>query len=70
MRTKTQLMTTAFFRLQPKLSMQLDRRFSNTAMTVVKLAKNMNRKNRAPQRRPPAMSTKMRGRVTKMRVGP
>ena len=50
--------------------MQLDRRFSNTAMTVVKLAKNMNRKNRAPQRRPPAMSTKMRGRVTKMRVGP
>ena len=44
-RMNTQLMTAAFFRLQPKLSMALAWRFSNTAMTVEKLAKVMNRKN-------------------------
>ena len=44
--------------------------FSNTAMTVEKLAKHMNRKNSVPQMRPPAMFTKMLGRVTKMSPGP
>ena len=61
-------MTVAFFRLQPKVSMQTARIFSNTARTVDKLAKIMNRKNSAPQNRPPAIWLKMLGRVTKISV--
>ena len=60
----------AFFRLQPKLSMHPASRFSNTAMTVEKLAKDMNRKNSEPHSRPPAMPVNTLGRVTKMRDGP
>ena len=60
----------AFFRDQPKLSMQLAIMFSNTASTVVKLAKVRNRKNRAPHSRPPVMLTNTRGRVIKIRDGP
>ena len=44
--------------------------FSNTAMTVVKQAKVIKRKNSAPQSRPPAMLMKMRGRVIKTRETP
>ena len=43
----TQLAMTAFLRLQPKVSMQKASRFSNTAITVEKLAKVMNRKKSA-----------------------
>ena len=57
-------------RLQPKVSMHMAMMFSNTARTVEKLAKTMNRKNRVPHRRPPAMLTKTLGRVSKMRDGP
>ena len=48
-RTKIPQTMVAFFRDQPKLSMQLAIMFSNTASTVVKLAKVRNRKNSAPQ---------------------
>ena len=47
-RRNTPLNSAAFFRLQPKLSMHPASRFSNTAMTVEKLAKVMNRKNSPP----------------------
>ena len=47
-KTMTKLMRTAFLRAQPKLSMQEASRFSNTAITVVKLAKVINRKNSVP----------------------
>ena len=63
-------MSTAFLRLIPKVSMQMARMFSNTASTVEKLAKIMNRKNSAPQKRPPAMLMKTGGRVWKIREGP
>ena len=46
------------------------RMFSNTASTVEKLAKIMNRKNSAPQTRPPAILTKTFGRVWKISDGP
>ena len=39
--------------------------FSNTAMTVEKLAKVMNRKNSVPHRRPPAMFVKTLGKRDK-----
>ena len=44
--------------------------FSNTAMTVVKLAKVMNRKNSAPHSRPPAIPANTLGSVMKIRLGP
>ena len=59
-----------FLRLQPKLSMHPAIRFSNTAMTVEKLAKVINRKNNVPHRRPPAIFTKTFGNVTKISDGP
>ena len=69
-RMNTPQATVAFFRDQPKLSMQQAMMFSNTASTVVKLAKVRNRKNNAPHSRPPAMLTNTRGRVRKIREGP
>ena len=66
----TQLIRTAFFRDQPKLSMQEESRFSNTAMTVEKLAKVMNRKNSVPHSRPPFILTNTLGRVMKISDGP
>ena len=54
----------------PKLSMHPAIRFSNTAMTVEKLAKVINRKNNVPHRRPPAIFTKTFGNVTKISDGP
>jgi len=45
-------------------------RFSNTAMTVEKLANVINRKNSVPQMRPPSMLINTLGSVIKMRLGP
>ena len=45
-------------------------RFSNTAMTVEKLANVMNRKNSMPQMRPPIMLMNTLGSVMKIRLGP
>jgi hypothetical protein len=50
--------------------MQQERMFSNTAMTVDRAAKAMNRKNRLPHSRPPAMRLKRLGRVMKISRGP
>ena len=44
-----------FGRLQPVSSRTQARMFSNTASSVEKAAKTMNRKNRLPQMRPPDM---------------
>ena len=60
----------AFLRLMPKVSTAKARRFSNTASTVEKLAKVINRKNSVPHRRPPSILTKTLGSVWKMREGP
>ena len=64
--TKIQFNIEAFFLLHPKLSMQLESRFSNTAMTVEKLAADMNKKNSIPHTRPPAMLANTFGRVMKI----
>ena len=66
----TMLTSTALPRLQPHLSMQKDRMFSNTAITVDRAAKDMNTKNKAPHTRPMGISLKTLGRVMKMRLGP
>lgn len=50
--------------------MQLERMFSNTAITVEKLAKVMKRKKRLPHKMPPFMFTKTLGKVIKIRLGP
>ena len=50
--------------------MQLERMFSNTAITVEKLAKVINRKNRLPHKMPPFILTKTLGKVMNMRLGP
>ena len=50
--------------------MQLESRFSNTAMTVEKLAADMNKKNSIPHIRPPAMLANTFGRVMKISCGP
>ena len=44
--------------------------FSKTAMTVDRAAKDMNTKNREPQKRPKGILLKMFGRVTNTRPGP
>lgn len=62
--------TTAFVRLQPVRSMAKERIFSNTAMIVEKAAKDMKRKKRLPQSRPPFMVLNTLGRVIKIRLGP
>ena len=64
------LTSAAFLRLTPKVSMQTARMFSNTASTVEKLAKIMNRKNSVPHSRPPFMLTNTCGSVSKMSEAP
>ena len=64
------LMRQDFLRSQPKQSQQMTRMFSNTAMTVVKLAKVMNTKNRLPHSRPPGILTNTSVRVMKISEGP
>ena len=61
---------TALLRLQPHFSMEKHRMFSNTAMTVVRAAKDMNTKNRAPHSCPMGISLNTLGRVMKIRLGP
>ena len=61
---------TAFLRDHRKLSMHVQMRFSNTAVTVEKLAKVMKTKKRAPQNWPHGILTKIFGSVAKMRDGP
>ena len=65
-----QLMMQAFFLDIRNESMQLERMFSNTAITVEKLAKVMKRKKRLPHKMPPFMFTKTLGKVIKIRLGP
>ena len=67
---KTQFMITDFTLPHLKLSMHEDTRFSNTAVTVEKLAKVMNRKNRSPHILPPVMLINTHGSVTKISDGP
>ena len=69
-KTKIQLIIIAFLRVHPKLSIQLASRFSNTAVTVEKLANVINKKNRLPHNLPPAMLANTFGRVMKIREGP
>ena len=52
----------------PETSEKFD--FSNTAITVEKLANVINRKKSVPQIRPPVIFTKTFGSVTKIRAGP
>ena len=59
-----------FLRVQPVSSMPQQMMFSNTASTVDRAAKAMNRKNRLPHSRPSAMLAKILGRVMKIRLGP
>ena len=67
---KTPLKTVARFRDHPKLSMQLEIRFSNTAVMVEKLAKLINKKNKAPQILPNGILMKILGSATKISDGP
>ena len=69
-RIKMPLKMTAFLRLQPKVSMNKAIMFSNTASTVDRLAKVINRKNRLPHSCPPDMFTNTLGRVIKIKDGP
>ena len=69
-RIRMQFMMQAFFLDILNESMQLERMFSNTAITVEKLAKVMKRKNRLPHRMPPFILTKTLGKVMNMRLGP
>ena len=64
------LQITAFVRLHPVRSIANDMIFSKTAMIVDAAANNMQRKNKAPQIRPPLMELKIFGSVMKIRFGP
>ena len=61
--SRTILNKTALLRFQPHRSIAKDRMFSNTAITVDSAAKDINRKNRAPQSLPPAIWLNTFGRV-------
>ena len=52
---RTILNATALLRFHPHRSIAKDRIFSNTAITVDSAAKDINRKNSAPQSLPPAI---------------
>ena len=69
-RIRMQFMMQAFLLDKWNESMQLERMFSNTAITVEKLAKVMKRKNRLPHRMPPFILTKTLGKVMNIRLGP
>ena len=57
-------------RLQPVISRTQERMFSNTASSVEKAAKTMNRKNSVPQTRPPDMLLNTVAMVSNRREGP
>ena len=61
---------TAFFTEQPVRSVAKAMMFWNTAITVVRAAKDMKMKNSAPHTRPKGMLLNTLGRVTKIREGP
>ena len=63
-------MSAAFFTLQFHRSCAKDMIFWNTAIMVESAAKDMNRKNSAPQNLPPFMALNTLGRVTNTRPGP
>ena len=69
-RRSTKFTPTLFFLSQPKLSMKDATIFSNTAITVLRDAKDMKAKNRVPQTLPPFMLMNTLGRVIKIRDGP
>ena len=64
------LAKTAFLTEQPVRSVAKDTIFWKTAMTVDAAAKDIKRKNKVPQNRPPAMWLNTFGRVMKIRLGP
>ena len=68
--SRTILNKTALLRFQPHRSIAKDRMFSNTAITVDSAAKDINRKNRAPQSLPPAIWLNTFGRVMNTSPGP
>ena len=65
-----QLISAALFLDQPNISIQNDIIFSNTAITVEKLANVINKKNKLPQMRPPDILIKTFGNVIKIKLGP
>ena len=65
-----QLKTIAFLLSIPKLSVIHATRFSKTAVTVEKLAKDINTKNSVPQTIPRGMLMKILGSVTNISEGP
>ena len=66
----TAFTSAAFFLDHPNISMANDIIFSNTAITVEKLAKVINMKKRHPHMRPPGIFTNTFGKVIKIRLGP
>ena len=70
MMISTILNTTALLRFHPHRSIAKDRIFSNTAMTVDSAAKDINRKNKAPQSLPPAIWLNTFGSVINTSPGP
>ena len=54
-----------------KLNKKTEEKFDYSIKTIVEnAAKDINRKNRLPQRRPPLMALNTLGRVMKIRFGP
>ena len=68
-RMATRLTSTAFFRLQPHFSIEKDRMFSKTAITVVRAAKDMNTKTGSPTAGPWASFIKDVGQGDENQVG-
>ena len=66
----TPLIRDAFFLLIPHLSMQLAMMFSKTPMIVENAANVINRKNSAPQKRPPGIWINTFGSVINISSGP
>ena len=61
---------TAFFLVHPKLSIEQAIRFSNTAVTVEKLAKVINTKKSEPHKAPIGILRNISGKVIKINDGP
>ena len=68
--TSAMLISTAFLRDQPCISIANAMMFSNTAMTVEIAAKLINTKNSVPQMRPKCIALKILGSVMKISPGP
>ena len=70
MNTIAKLITDDFFLLILNVSDKKETRFSNTAITVEKLANVINKKNNVPQILPPAIFTNTFGNASKISAGP